>query len=201
MNLYGYVAGDPVNMTDPWGLVGQDGSGDGRGQGDDRIPLCSALVTPTTGPCRVGGIIVRAPFRVEPPGSPRSGTTARANPNTPSGGSTSPPPNNQPPRTQAECESLIPSGDTRFRCNAEGKLEMTPEYARQACQNYNRFQNSNNWNGLGQSLLGGGLVGAGFSGVRTLANMAGPLGIILEIAGLTTSLLSLSPPPPGCNEQ
>jgi RHS repeat-associated protein len=202
MNLYAYVGNDPVNFTDPWGLEKEapivvDCS--------NHNPNCPWPPCPSGAVCFPGGTQIRIigndPF---PPGWGGGGKAGGGGgggrgqdedvPNLEGcPGSAGPfdpykTPTNLPPGS-----SVYDAGGGRtnvFSQDAQGHLNLTPDYYYTATANYNALNTSNNR--VGAAATAGGVAAFAFP-------VLGPFSAFVAVI---TSALSIggSPPPvpPGC---
>lgn len=186
VNLYAYVNNDPVDGIDPSGESGEEWAG------------------------QVGAIQQR--FKDKAAGNESNEYTVMAdrcsiNPqcrrisgrdwHTRSGGPGGSAPEAKAPQSQKtadNCAKRGSSGQCQYRRAADGRLELDPEYAKQACDAYHKMMSSNDevgkWTGAPGAITGAlDLLGVGTKRA---------LGYVLYPAALTNYLLSFSPPPPGC---
>jgi hypothetical protein len=101
---------------------------------------------------------------------------------------------------KADSESALPA---QYQRGADGKLQLSSQYAKQACSNYNKMMTSNQQVGNIVNYPVGGASLASI-GSHTLQNALGSIvgktvGTISGIAALTTQTLGNAPAPPGCN--
>lgn len=91
----------------------------------------------------------------------------------------------------------------QYQRDADGKLEFTPAYTREACVNYHKLMQSNDDLGVkvGMPFAAGGAL-SGISGTVRAAmgnSVLGPVGVIGSMVGLVTGATDLgAKPPPGC---
>lgn len=187
-NIYAYVGGDPINLTDPSGLV--PGGGDCVPDPDFPTETCLPGVDVTGQSCSNSffGYCVSYPtgpglwdprtFDVQL-GRPGSGQERRRTP-------------------QEECQANIPEGDTRFYCDEDGRMQMSDWYAEQTCANYHAMMESVRelrWWSYGAA---SGSTGYSIFRPNSWATAPRALNVVTWAQATTLLLLSASPPPPGC---
>ena len=184
-NIYAYVGGDPVNFTDILGLAKSAAckttSRTGPAGTDPKTGEYTPGTVIVTG-CAVGTSNNQPNYRerVALDSSPQQ----PSNPSEPAGPTT---------QEQRDCQNSLPEGDNRFVCDANGKLKMSDEYARQACANYRAMMQSNREVG---KYTGGWGLGSGILRLFTTTPRAFSV-FGLALSG-TTYGLGFAPPPPGC---
>jgi len=106
------------------------------------------------------------------------------------------PQNTPTPKTPA-----CPSPGPNFQCNAQGKLEMTPKAAKQACDNYRAMMNSDKQIAKYTTPVGFMNTARGMGQAAGARLLAVPPALTWFLAGITLppGLISyFSSPPPGC---
>lgn len=92
---------------------------------------------------------------------------------------------------------------SQYRRDRDGKLEFTPAYTRQACENYHKLMESNDDLGarVGVPSAAGGVASGASAALRNIMGngVLGPLGVMGNVVGLVTGATDLgAKPPPGC---
>ena len=101
--------------------------------------------------------------------------------------------------TQSKADADLPKEYVR---GADGKLQLSPSYAKEACTNYNKMMASNQKvsdlnGGVGSTLTGGGFASKLLArGMGTSLGLA--FGTISGVVTVTTGALAHAPAPPGC---
>jgi RHS repeat-associated protein len=203
MNWYGYVKSDPINGIDPTGLCdrgwhtvkpkdGKSAAGSGTPPPPDdpnnqEIVVngghCARNVDTDSGGVGGGG------GGGGGDGGLGGGGFAPAKPKPKPKKPPPPKPSNLPPN----CVEVAGSNGAYMRCG-DGKLQFTPEYQRFACRNYTALEGTNAKIGFGAWALSGSSFATGLP-----APVRGILGAVSFLVGGFSALLSLAPPPKGCD--
>ena len=202
INWYNYVGSDPVNGTDPSGLLCQsvtgshlcykDGgqSGGGAWNGGTIIVSGSRIIRPSPPSVPLATVIS---FAQSTAGEAGTVVTGR--------GKKKP----QPPKD--DCAYRNPSGDCVYVRDEKGKLQLDPDYAKKACQNYKSIMLSTK---VVAGVAGGtnlpsganAATGGSFDRLGKVAKfLSSPAFVFIRaVTYLTTGALSVgSSPPPGCD--
>jgi hypothetical protein len=108
------------------------------------------------------------------------------------------------PKAQA-CEFTNQAGMCVYTRDAQGKLQVTPEYQKQICKNYNALQDGAAKTNDGLTAIGviaakkGGTAGGIVGALSTFGTFVSSLTTGAGFRPFGITVIPKSPPPPGCN--
>ena len=190
MNLYTYVGADPVNFSDPLGLMSQaeceKEEAKAKANGEDPTTVCGDTGGPGSagGPGHSGGEgsggLDPGLITSEQPTDKNNGAIVVTGPKQ---AHRPPPPPPLPPGW-----SYYPGSHNRYMVDRHGRIELTPEFARQACRDYHALMHSDAQ--VSTVPVAGGVAGG-------LAETAFGAWLNILVGGVLVAI-GLSPAPPGC---